>query len=344
MSRSYISTPITDIKHYAKTLGFARFGITKPVTTLYQEKITTGLQKEHTVGMPYVQKHIEKRLDPRKLLPNTKSIICVALSYTENISDSTAIANYARGTDYHLIVRERLEQLANYIKTKIPRFNYKIFVDTAPVLEKSLAEQAGIGWIGKNTLITHKNMGSWMVLGEIFTDVELPFDASAKNYCGDCTKCLEACPTQALISENQLDTRRCIAYLTIEHRGSIPTELRSHIGQRIFGCDACQTLCPWNTKISKTNTGIFNPRKEFTTTDLIILFLWDEKTFHKKTENSPIQRIGHERWLRNIAIALGNSPYNQEIINVLRQNLTHPSELVREHIIWALDSLKANIS
>ena len=357
MSRSDIKTLTADIKNYAKTLGFVRTGIAQPQITHYTREVQRWLQQGYAADMSYMHKHLEKRLDPSNLLPNTKSIICAAFPYAENISDSTIIANYARGKDYHIIVRERLKQLAEYIKKQTDLLTYTIFVDTAPVLEKSLAQRAGLGWIGKNTLITHKNTGSFVVLGEIFIDVELLADTPARNDCGDCTKCLDACPTNALVSDNQLDARRCISYLTIEHRGSIPIELRTKIGQRVFGCDACQTICPWNIKISTITAGVFSPKQEFTTPHLVTLFLWDEKTFKEKTRDSAIQRLGHECWLRNIAIALGNSLHNmkisthracpelidgatgifaQEIIDALTQRLNHPSGLVREHVIWAL--------
>src|SRR3989338_1746899 len=303
MSRSDIKTLTADIKNHAKTLGFVCTGITQPQTTHDAEKIQYWLQQGYAADMSYMHKHLEKRLDPIKLLSSTKSIICVAFPYAENISDSTIIANYACGKDYHIVVRERLKQLAEYIQKQTDLLTYKIFVDTAPVLEKSLAQQAGLGWIGKNTLIMHKNMGSFVILGEIFIDVELLADTPAKNDCCDCTKCLDACPTNALVSDNQLDARRCISYLTIEHRGSIPIELRMKIGQRVFGCDACQTICPWNIKISTITTGVFSPKQEFTTPHLVTLFFWDEKTFKEKTRDSAIQRLGHECWLRNIAIA-----------------------------------------
>jgi epoxyqueuosine reductase len=248
------------------------------------------------------------------------------------------ISRYALGRDYHTLMRKRLEKLAQKIKENIAPMGYRAFCDSAPVLEKAIAEKAGLGWIGKHTNIINSKAGSWFFLGEIYTDLPLDIDQpQTQSHCGSCTACIDVCPTGAIVAPYQVDARLCISYLTIELKTSIPVELRPHLGNRIYGCDDCQLCCPWNKFAKFTNEKDFHPRHNLHTPDLIELFLWDEKTFLHKTEGSAIRRIGHECWLRNIAVALGNAPKDENIIAALKTRLTHSSEMVREHVEWALE-------
>ena len=233
-------------------------------------------------------------------------------------------------------MRKRLDQLAKKISDAIGPFGYRAFTDSAPVLEKPLAEKAGLGWIGKHTNLINRQAGSWFFLGEIYTDLPLAVDTPVKNHCGTCTACIDVCPTQAIVGPYQLDARRCVSYLTIELRGSIPVELRSLMGNRIYGCDDCQLVCPWNRFAKFTHEKDFHPRHGLAAPELIELFAWTEATFLKKTEGSAIRRIGYECWLRNIAVALGNAPSNESIIQALLAKRAHSSALVREHVEWAL--------
>jgi epoxyqueuosine reductase len=246
------------------------------------------------------------------------------------------ISRYALGRDYHKMMRKRLQKLAKRIEEHTGQFGYRVFVDSAPVLEKALAEKAGLGWIGKHSNLINKNAGSWFFLGEIYTDLPLPADSPAEEHCGACTKCIDICPTQAIVAPYTVDARRCISYLTIELRGSIPEEFRAMMGNRIYGCDDCQLVCPWNRFAKPTDEPDFAPRHGLDTPDLIKLFLWTEDEFLKRTEGSAIRRIGYDCWLRNIAVALGNAPSSPTVIDALIHHRNHKSELVREHIEWAL--------
>jgi epoxyqueuosine reductase len=276
----------------------------------------------------------------------TQRVISARLDYwpaqaadADNIlrSPETAfISRYALGRDYHKVMRQRLQKLAGRIEGEIGSYRYRVFTDSAPVLEKPLAEKAGLGWIGKHTNLLHRDAGSWFFLGEIYTDLPLPVDAPATNHCGTCQACLDVCPTRAIIAPYRLDARRCISYLTIELHGSIPEELRPLIGNRIYGCDDCQLVCPWNRFAKAANESDFAPRHGLDAPGLVRLFAWDEREFLKKTEGSAIRRLGHERWLRNIAVALGNAPTRETVIDALRTRVDDPSALVREHVHWAL--------
>lgn len=241
------------------------------------------------------------------------------------------------GRDYHKVLRTRLQQLAVRIEQEIGEFGYRAFTDSAPVLEKALARDAGLGWIGKHTNLINKDAGSWFFLGELFTDLPLPIDAPAENHCGSCHACMDVCPTRAIVAPYQLDARRCIAYLTIEYKGSIPTEFRKAIGNRIFGCDDCQLFCPWNKFARPTHEQDFKPRHDLDTAALVELFNWSEQEFLQRTEGSAIRRVGYQCWLRNIAVALGNAPTTPDITFSLESRAGHPSALVREHVMWALD-------
>jgi epoxyqueuosine reductase len=246
------------------------------------------------------------------------------------------VARYALGRDYHKVLRRRLQQLADRIEAHTGPFGYRAFVDSAPVLEKPLARNAGLGWIGKHTNLINKDAGSWFFLGELLTDLPLPVDAAATEHCGSCTTCIDVCPTQAIVGPFKLDARRCISYLTIELRESIPEEFRKAIGNRIFGCDDCQLFCPWNKFATPTAEGDFAPRHELDTASLTELFAWPEEEWLEKTAGSPIRRIGFACWLRNLAVALGNAPTTPAVLAALTARADHSSALVREHVAWAL--------
>jgi len=292
-------------------------------------------------------KHGTKRSRPEQLVPNTKSVIVVRMDYLR--SDATpiedllgqpqkaAISRYALGRDYHKVLRSRLQKLASQLETAIGPFGYRVFTDSAPVLEKPLAEKAGLGWIGKHTNLLNRHAGSWFFLGEIYTDLVLPKDQPVQDHCGSCRRCIDACPTNAITAPYQLDATRCISYLTIELKGSIPTAFRKPLGNRIYGCDDCQMVCPWNRYAQFSAVDDFKPRKDLDAGDLVDLFAWDEEMFEQRTQGSAIRRIGHERWLRNIAVALGNAPTSAQVVEALESRKHHPSELVKEHVAWALE-------
>jgi epoxyqueuosine reductase len=246
------------------------------------------------------------------------------------------IARYARGRDYHKVLRGRLQKLCERIEGEIGEFSYRVFTDSAPVMEVELAARAGIGWRGKHTLLLNRDAGSWFFLGEIYCDMPLPMDSPGKNSCGTCERCIEICPTQAIRGPYQLDARRCISYLTIEHQSAIPEELRPLIGNRVYGCDDCQAVCPWNRFARLTPEGDFQTRNGLDRATLVELFAWTEAEFDERMRGSPIRRIGYERWLRNLAVGLGNAPTSLPVISALRSRVDHPSALVREHVDWAL--------
>ena len=246
------------------------------------------------------------------------------------------VSRYARGRDYHKLIRKRLQKLARRIQDVVGPFGYRAFVDSAPVLERALAEKSGMGWIGKNTMLINKQAGSWFFLGELFTDLPLPVDEQVPDHCGSCSACLDICPTNAFIKPNLLDATRCISYLTIELRTSIPVEFRKPMGNRIYGCDDCQIVCPWNKFSEPTQEKDFTPRHKLDDAQLVDLFAWSEREFLKRTEGSAIRRIGYDCWLRNIAVALGNAPSSKEIVGALQSRLNNVSDMVTEHIEWAL--------
>jgi epoxyqueuosine reductase len=246
------------------------------------------------------------------------------------------VSRYALGRDYHKTLRRRLQRLADRIEEATGPFGYRVFVDSAPVLEKALARDAGLGWIGKHTNLLNRHAGSWFFLGELYTDLPLPADAAPRNHCGSCTACIDICPTHAIVAPYELDARRCISYLTIEHHGAIPAEFRKALGNRIYGCDDCQLVCPWNRYARPTAEADFTPRHGLDAADLAQLFAWTAAEFEARTEGSAIRRIGHERWLRNLAVALGNAPTTPDVIAALRSRARDDSALVREHVEWAL--------
>jgi epoxyqueuosine reductase len=335
------------IKQWGLELGFQQIGITDTDLALYQQRLASWLAKKRHGQMHYMEKHGKKRTDPTQLIQNTLRIISARLDYLPpHVSSVDVLKNqqlgyisrYALGGDYHRLMRKRLAKLAETITIAAGEFGYRVFCDSAPVLEKPIAEKAGLGWIGKHTNLINPKAGSWFFLGEIYTDLPLPIDSPAtKSHCGTCTACIDVCPTQAIIGPYQLDARRCISYLTIELRESIPIELRPLMGNRIYGCDDCQLVCPWNKFAKQTNEIAFHPRHQLDATLLITLFDWTEADFLHKTEGSSIRRIGYQCWLRNIAVALGNAPSGDEtIIQSLKKRLADTSALVREHVEWAL--------
>lgn len=333
------------IKVWAKELGFQQAGITQGLLGDYEEKLEDWLSKGYHGEMEYMERYGTKRSRPSELMPGTKSIISVRLNYlppnariAEQLQqkDKAFISRYALGRDYHKLIRKRLEKLAQKIETVVGPFDYRPFADSAPVMEKPLAEQAGLGWIGKNTNLLNRETGSWFFLGTLYTNLDLPVDQAVTNHCGSCRACLDVCPTQAFIGPYQLDASRCISYLTIELKSSIPEELRPLIGNRIYGCDDCQLVCPWNRFAKMTDEKDFHPRHHLDSVDLISLFKWTETEFYERTVGSAIRRIGYECWLRNIAVAIGNSPTTPAVIDLLHKSANHSSPLVREHVLWAL--------
>ena len=338
---------LENIRAWAYELGFDQIGVTD--TDLHEHEVhlvnwlNNGLQGE----MDYMARHGTKRSRPQELLPGTTRIISVRMNYLppdtrdadQVLEDSSLayISRYALGRDYHKVMRKRLQALADKIQNQVGPFGYRAFVDSAPVLEKALASKAGLGWIGKHTNLLSEQAGSWFFIGELFTDLPLPLDDQSTNHCGSCRACIDICPTRAITAPYQLDARKCISYLTIEHKSVIPVEYRKAMGNRIYGCDDCQLGCPWN-KYSKTSAlPDFAKRHHLDNSDLLTLFLWSEKEFLKYTEGSAIRRIGYQQWIRNLAVALGNAPASPEIINALRQRMADTSALVQQHIQWALE-------
>lgn len=337
---------ISKIHDWGKELGFQQVGFSDINLSEAERDLQNWLAKGFHGDMEWMASHGTKRSRPAELVPNTCSIISVRMEYlpAEELSpelvlnhpEMAYVSRYALGRDYHKMMRNRLQKLAKLITAEIGEFGYRVFVDSAPVLEKPIAVKAGLGWMGKHTNILNREVGSWFFLGEIYLDLEIPPSEPVEAHCGDCTACIDVCPTAAIIAPYQLDARRCISYLTIEHKGIIPEEFRTAIGNRIYGCDDCQLICPWNRFAKHTTEADFLPRHQLDQTHLLSLFNWDENTFLKNMEGSAIRRIGFERWQRNIAIALGNAPTSQRIINALTDKLSTASELVAEHIHWSL--------
>jgi epoxyqueuosine reductase len=298
--------------------------------------------------MDYMANHGLKRLRPAELVPGTVRVITARIDYlpaaardSDEILASPAsafISRYALGRDYHKVLRNRLQKLCDRISAQVGEFGYRVFTDSAPVAEVELAQRSGLGWRGKHTLLLSREAGSWFFLGEIYTDLPLPVDKPVENHCGTCSACMDICPTKAITAAYQVDARRCISYLTIELKGSIPVELRPLMGNRIYGCDDCQLVCPWNRYAQLSVEPDFQVRHGLDDATLITLFGWSEEEFERNTAGSAIKRIGHERWLRNIAVALGNVPKTEATVAALQQRADHPSALVREHVAWALAS------
>lgn len=334
------------IRDWAEQLGFQQLGITDIDLSEDAARLDAFLAAGYHGEMAYMASHGSKRSRPDELVPGTLRVISVRMDYLPEDSqmaqvlaapEKAYISRYALGRDYHKLIRKRLQALAEKITAAIGPFGYRAFVDSAPVLEKPLARKAGLGWMGKNTLILNRKAGSWFFLGELLVDLPLPIDEpNDRDHCGRCTACLEVCPTQAFVGERVLDARRCISYLTIELKGSIPEELRPLMGNRVFGCDDCQLVCPWNRFAKPTQEDDFQPRHRLDNTTLAELFMWTEEQFLRRTQGSPIRRTGYERWLRNLAVGLGNAPTTIAVVEALRARLEDPSELVQEHVRWAL--------
>ncbi|BBN80614.1 epoxyqueuosine reductase [Pseudoalteromonas sp. A25] len=336
----------TKIKQWGKELGFAEVGITDIDLSKHEAQLKRWLDNNYHGEMDYMAAHGMKRARPAELVPGTQRVISVRMHYLPpdasfakalKNSHTAYISRYALGRDYHKVLRNRLKQLGQRISCEVAELGFRPFVDSAPVLERQLAEKAGLGWRGKNSLLIQKHAGSWFFIGELFVDIPLPIDKPDEfEGCGKCNACITLCPTGAIVEPYVVDARRCISYLTIELQGSIPEQFRSLIGNRVYGCDDCQLVCPWNRYGQLTKEADFSPRAALKDQSLIELFSWDEATFLKKTEGSPIRRIGHQRWLRNIAVGLGNAPYDEQIIAVLNSRLTGASDMLAEHISWAL--------
>jgi epoxyqueuosine reductase len=345
-SSSDYATLARDIKRWARELGFAQTAISGVELAEDEAHLQHWLGEGHHGEMDYMARHGTRRSRPAELEPGTLRVISVRMDYLapgtrhawEVLGDAEAgyVARYALGRDYHKLMRNRLQKLAERIRETIGDFGYRAYVDSAPVLEKALARNAGLGWIGKHTVLINRQAGSYFFLGELYTDLPLPVDAPATAHCGSCTRCIDVCPTQAILGPYRLDARRCISYLTIELKGSIPEELRAPMGNRIFGCDDCQLVCPWNKFAQDATEPDFAPRHSLDGAKLVELFAWSEEAFLRRTEGMAIRRAGYEGWLRNIAVALGNAPSSTEVIAALRAREHDPSPLVREHVAWAL--------
>ena len=334
-------------------MGFSEVGITdtdlNEAELAHEQWIKKGLHGD----MDYMAKHGTKRTRPNELVPNTVRIISARLDYlppnskdswqTLQNSDKAFISRYALGRDYHKVMRQKLQKLSDKIAAEISEFEYRVFTDSAPVLEVALAEKAGLGWRGKHTLLLNKNHGSWFFLGEIYTNLPLPTDEKATNHCGTCSACITICPTQAITAPYEVDARRCISYLTIELKTAIPLEFRPMIGNRVYGCDDCQLICPWNKFAEITKEPDFNIRNGLDDISLVECFGWSEAEFQQKMAGSAIYRIGYTQWLRNIAVGLGNAPSSLEVVDALKGRENDASELLREHIEWALQQHKNHI-
>ena len=336
----------TQIKSWGAELGFQAVGIAGVELPQAEQRLMEWLAAGRHGAMNYMAKHGSKRARPAQLLPGTLRVISARLDYRPpqtrdswevmHDPDSAFISRYALGRDYHKLMRQRLQQLADRITQSIGPFQHRVYTDSAPVMEVELAQLAGLGWRGKHTLLLQREHGSWFFLGEIYTDLDLPTDTPSDNHCGTCQACIEICPTRAIIAPYELDARRCISYLTIELKDSIPEELRPLMGNRIYGCDDCQLICPWNKFAQSTHEPDFHPRQSLDDARLIDLFAWSESDFETRLQGSAIRRIGHAQWLRNIAVALGNAPTSSTVIAALQTRRDHPSALVREHVGWAL--------
>lgn len=332
---------------WGKALGFNAVGVSNIDLSDAEQRLLDWLAQGYHGDMDWMQRHGSKRSRPAELVPGTLSIISVRMDYYPpdsadaemilNHPERAYISRYALGRDYHKLMRQRLEKLAQQLQSEMGAFGYRVFTDSAPVLEKPIAVKAGLGWMGKHTNILSREAGSWFFLGEIYTDLPLAETGPVSSHCGQCTACLDVCPTQAFVGPWQLDARRCISYITIEHQGSIPLELRPLLGNRIYGCDDCQMICPWNRFSQTSPEADFGVRNGLDSASLYGLFQWSETDFMCKLEGSAIRRIGYGRWLRNIAVALGNAPPDHAVLELLhRKKQETASELLQEHIEWAI--------
>ena len=334
------------IKAWGRELGFQAVGVADTDLSAAEAHLASWLERGWHGEMDYMARHGERRSRPGELVPGTLRVIACRMNYVAEVGEGwpeisndgrAYIARYARGRDYHKVMRTRLQKLADRIAGEVGEFGHRVFTDSAPVMEVELASKAGLGWRGKHTLLLSREAGSYFFLGEIYTDLPLPVDAPADNHCGTCTKCIELCPTQAIRGPYSLDARRCISYLTIELKGSIPVELRPLIGNRVYGCDDCQLACPWNSFAQATGEADFAVRNGLGAATLVELFAWTADEFDQRMAGSAIRRIGYERWLRNLAVGLGNATRGESIVAALRARADDSSALVREHVAWALE-------
>jgi len=334
------------IKDWGRELGFQKVGIAAIELAEDEQRLLAWLELRRHGRMDYMQRHGTRRSRPADLVPGTVRVISARMDYWPGAADPGSVLNdaslgyvsrYALGRDYHKVLRPRLARLADRIAAAVGSSGYRAFTDSAPVIEKALARNAGLGWIGKHTNLLDRHDGSWFFLGEVFTDLPLPVDAPVSAHCGSCTACIDVCPTQAIVAPYELDARRCISYLTIELDGAIPEEFRAPMGNRIYGCDDCQLVCPWNRYAKVSVEADFQARHGLDATSLVELFRWNETEFLERTAGSAIRRIGYERWLRNIAVALGNAPRTESVLEALASRREHPSAVVREHVAWAME-------
>ena len=350
MSDTDLGILAATIKAWGRELGFQAVGIADTDLTAAEPRFAEWLARNFDGEMHYMRRHGAKRTRPAVLVPGTRRVISARIDYRCGATDDTEIlkdtgkafvARYALGRDYHKVLRARLQRLADRIENEVGAFGYRVFTDSAPVMEVELARKAGIGWRGKHTLLLTRDAGSYFFLGEIFTDLPLPVDQPATDHCGSCTKCIDVCPTRAIVAPYVVDARRCISYLTIELKGSIPIEFRPLIGNRVYGCDDCQIACPWNRYSRLTPEADFRVRNGLDRADLLELFTWTESQFRDRMAGSAILRIGHERWLRNLAVGLGNAATSAPVVAALRSRARDASPLVREHVRWALEQHQA---
>ena len=335
-----------NIRRWGQALGFQEVGVAGTDLAIEEARMLDWLAQGRHGAMDYMARHGATRARPAELVPGTIRVITARMNYrppaarasAEVLADSgkAFIARYALGRDYHKVLRGKLQRLADRIRDEIGDFAYRVFTDSAPVLEVALAAKSGLGWQGKHTLLLTRDAGSWFFLGEIYTDLPLPVSVPEASHCGTCQACIDVCPTGAIVAPYQLDARRCISYLTIELPGSIPEELRSLIGNRVYGCDDCQLCCPWNRFAQDADETDFAVRNGLDNADLVALFAWTESEFATRLEGSAIRRIGYERWSRNLAVGLGNAPTDATVIAALAARADDPSALVREHVAWAL--------
>ncbi|ATZ72920.1 tRNA epoxyqueuosine(34) reductase QueG [Idiomarina sp. X4] len=342
-----------DIKRWGAELGFQKVGITDLDLSKHEATLQQWLDNGYHGEMDFMERHGMLRARPAELHPGSVRAISVRMNYlpveagfAKTLKDGSKgyISRYALGRDYHKLMRKRLKQLGDRIKAEFYGTDFRPFVDSAPIMERPLAEKAGLGWTGKHTLILDRDSGSWFFLGELLINLPLPVDEPVEEGCGTCTACMTICPTQAIVAPYELDARRCISYLTIELRGAIPEEFRPLIGNRIYGCDDCQLICPWNRYAQLTDEDDFSPRQELHSPQLLELWTWTEQQFLDNLQGSPIRRIGYECWLRNLAVALGNAPSDATIIEALENKTEGVTDMVQEHIDWALERQRTGVA
>ena len=344
-SRDFVAL-VQRIRGWAAELGFEQLGIADCELGQAETRLLAWLDRGWHGDMGFMAAHGTRRTRPADLVPGTLRVISVRMNYfppaatdaMQVLGDGSRayVARYALGRDYHKVLRSRLQQLCEKIEREAGEFAYRVFTDSAPVMEVELASKAGLGWRGKHTLLLNREAGSWFFLGDIYTDLPLPLDGPQEEHCGTCSRCIDICPTRAIIAPYQLDARRCISYLTIEHKGDIPEELRPLMGNRVYGCDDCQLVCPWNRFAQSASLPDFAVRNGLDAAGMVELFGWSEAQFESRLEGSAIRRIGHERWLRNLAVGLGNAPTSDAVVAALKARGHHPSAMVRKHVAWAL--------